>query len=86
MTAKDKDEQSFEETIKKLGDIVKRLEEGDLSLEQSLTAFEHGVALVRAAQSRLDAAQSRVDELLGVDDQGRPSTRSLESDPGRPSR
>lgn len=75
--------ESFEETIKKLGDIVRRLEEGDLSLEQSLTAFEQGVALVRAAQGRLDGAQARVDELLGVDDQGRASTRSMESDPGR---
>jgi exodeoxyribonuclease VII small subunit len=78
--------QSFEETLQKLGDIVKRLEEGDLDLEQSLTAFEQGVALVRAAQGRLDAAQARVDELLGVDEHGRPATRPLDADAGRPSR
>ena len=70
-------EASFEEAIKQLSDIVKRLEEGDLTLEQSLQAFEQGVALARAAQARLDAAEARVDELLGVDDQGRASTRPL---------
>ena len=74
-----KNEASFEDAIKKLGDIVKRLEEGELTLEQSLQAFEHGVALARAAQARLDAAEARVDELLGVDDQGRASTKPLDA-------
>ncbi|MBI2393117.1 MAG: exodeoxyribonuclease VII small subunit [Deltaproteobacteria bacterium] len=80
------DEASFEETIKKLGEIVRRLEEGELTLEQSLTAFEQGVTLLRAAQGRLDAAQARVDELLGVDEQGRATTKPMperDSDPGR---
>ncbi len=79
-------ETSFEEAIKKLAEIVKRLEDGELTLEQSLQAFEQGVALARAAQARLDAAEARVDELLGVDEQGRASTRPMadrESDPNR---
>jgi exodeoxyribonuclease VII small subunit len=81
-----KNEASFEESIKNLGDIVKRLEEGELTLEQSLQAFEQGVALARAAQARLDAAEARVDELLGVDEQGRASTKPIadrDSDPTR---
>lgn len=83
------EEATFEDAIKKLGGIVKRLEEGDLTLEQSLQAFEQGVALARAAQARLDAAEARVDELLGVDEQGRASTRPIpssetrDSDPSR---
>ena len=81
-----KTEASFEESIKQLADIVKRLEDGELTLEQSLQAFEQGVALARAAQARLDAAESRVDELLGVDEQGRASTKPIadrDSDPTR---
>jgi exodeoxyribonuclease VII small subunit len=66
---------SFEDAIRRLGEIVKRLEEGELTLEESLEAFERGVALARDAQRRLAAAESRVDELLGVDEQGRPITR-----------
>ena len=70
---------SFEESIRRLGDIVKRLEDGELTLEESLRAFEHGIALARDAQRRLDAAEARVDELLGVDEQGRPITKPLPS-------
>lgn len=78
---------SFEDSIKRLGEIVQRLEGGELSLEESLQAFEQGIALAHDAQKRLDAAEARVDELLGVDEQGRPSTRPIESgrgsDPGK---
>ena len=68
---------SFEDAIKRLSDIVKRLEEGELSLEDSLSAFERGIALARDAQQRLDAAEARVDELIGVDDKGNPVTRPM---------
>ncbi|MBL8715509.1 MAG: exodeoxyribonuclease VII small subunit [Myxococcales bacterium] len=68
-------EEPFEETLRRLTEIVKKLEEGDLSLEESLRAFEQGVSLTRAAKARLAAAQTRVDELLAVDEQGRASTR-----------
>jgi exodeoxyribonuclease VII small subunit len=68
---------SFEDAIKRLSEIVKRLEEGELSLEDSLAAFERGIALARDAQQRLDAAEARVDELIGVDDRGNPVTRPV---------
>lgn len=74
-------EESFEDSLRRLGEIVKQLEDGDLSLEESLRAFEQGVALTRAAKARLSAAQARVDELLAVDEQGRPVTRDLTRDP-----
>jgi exodeoxyribonuclease VII small subunit len=70
---------SFEEAIKRLSDIVQRLEKGDLSLEESLGLFEEGVRLSRASQERLDAAHKRVEQLLGVDDQGRARTRPFET-------
>jgi exodeoxyribonuclease VII small subunit len=53
----------FERTLAELEDTVRRLEAGDLPLEDSLSAFEKGVALVRALHSRLDAVQMRIDEL-----------------------
>jgi exodeoxyribonuclease VII small subunit len=73
---------SFEESIRRLAEIVKRLEEGELTLEESLGAFERGIALAREAQRRLDAAEARVDELIGVDEQGRPVTRPIAMDAG----
>ena len=69
---------SFEESIRQLGEIVTRLEEGEMSLEESLSAFEKGIALARQAQQRLDAAEARVEELLGVDEQNRAVTKPLD--------
>jgi exodeoxyribonuclease VII small subunit len=65
---------SFEEAIKRLSEIVQKLEKGDLPLERSLELFEEGVRLTRLSQERLDAAQKKVEELLGVDAEGRPRT------------
>ena len=65
---------TFEEAIKRLSEIVQTLERGDLPLEESLRLFEEGVKLSRMSQERLDAAQKKVEQLLGVDEQGRPRT------------
>ena len=73
------DEVSFETSAARLKDIVEQLESGELSLEASLTLFEEGVKVARAAQARLDDAEKRVEELLGVDEQGEPRTRPFES-------
>jgi exodeoxyribonuclease VII small subunit len=70
---------SFEDAIKRLSEIVQRLEKGDLSLEDSLRLFEEGVRLSRLSQDRLDAAEKRVEQLLSVDDQGQARTRPFET-------
>ncbi len=70
---------TFEEAIKRLSEIVQTLERGDLPLEESLRLFEEGVKLSRASQTRLDSAQKRVEELLGVDEQGRPKTAPFDT-------
>lgn len=54
----------FEASLKKLEEIVKRLETGSLSLEDSLKAFEEGVKLSAFCSSRLDDAERRVEILL----------------------
>ncbi len=55
---------SFEAALQNLELVVVRLEKGELSLEESLTAYEDGVRLVHAARSRLDGMQSRLEQLL----------------------
>ena len=69
---------SFEDAVKRLGEIVELLENGSLPLEQSLRLFEEGVRLARMSQARLDAAEKRVEELLTVDEEGNPIVRELD--------
>ena len=72
--------QTFEESARRLSQIVAELEGGDLPLERSLQLFEEGVRLARAAQERLEQAERRVEELLGTDAQGKPIVRDFEAD------
>jgi exodeoxyribonuclease VII small subunit len=58
------DDAPFESLMSGLESIVMKLEKGELSLEESLTAYEEGVRLVRRAQSRLDVMDKRLSELL----------------------
>jgi exodeoxyribonuclease VII small subunit len=73
---------SFEEAIARLTQIVQRLEEGELTLEESLQLFEEGVKLSRISQDRLDRAQKRVEKLLRVDEHGRAQTEPFETSEG----
>ena len=54
----------FENALKKLEDVVRRLEEGDLSLEDSLKAFEEGVKHAAFCTTKLDEAEKKVELLL----------------------
>lgn len=58
--AKDK----FEEALGRLEDIVKKMESGDMTLEESLKAFEEGIKLARLCSRKLDEAERRVEILL----------------------
>ncbi|MSP26075.1 MAG: exodeoxyribonuclease VII small subunit [Myxococcales bacterium] len=69
---------SFEASAERLTDIVKVLESGEISLEESLRLFEEGVRVARAAQHRLDRAERRVEELLGLDAEGEPEKRPID--------
>ncbi|MGM0382724.1 MAG: exodeoxyribonuclease VII small subunit [Thermodesulfobacteriota bacterium] len=62
-------EKKFEDAINELEDIVKRLESGDLPLEESLRIFEKGVALSRFCFKILEEAEKRV-SILMKDEQG----------------
>ncbi|HEU0129857.1 MAG TPA: exodeoxyribonuclease VII small subunit [Mycobacteriales bacterium] len=55
------EEQSYEEARAELEDVVRRLEAGGLSLEESLALWERGEALARTCQDWLDGARARLD-------------------------
>jgi exodeoxyribonuclease VII small subunit len=54
----------FEGSLAELEAIVERLEQGELSLDESLQQFERGVQLTRACQSALKQAEHKVEILL----------------------
>ena len=56
-------ELKFEEAMTQLEEVVRKLETGDVPLEDSLAAFERGVKLVRILHARLDAVQEKIEEL-----------------------
>ncbi|MEA2109878.1 MAG: exodeoxyribonuclease VII small subunit [Pseudomonadota bacterium] len=61
--------QSFETALKKLEEVVEKLESGEVSLDQSLKLFEQGITLVRQCSKRLDEVESKV-QVLVSDERG----------------
>jgi exodeoxyribonuclease VII small subunit len=70
-------QQSFENSLAELEKIVRRLEDGDLSLDESLKLFEDGVRLSRECQERLAAAEKRI-EVLTRDENGHASLEEVD--------
>jgi exodeoxyribonuclease VII small subunit len=60
---------TFEDALARLEQIVDRLEQGNLPLEESLKAYEEGVGLARRCARYLDEAERRI-ELLTRDESG----------------
>ena len=59
----EKEQPPFDELLSELEAHVRRLEAGDLPLEEALATFEKGIELTRDCHERLDAADRRVVEL-----------------------
>ena len=57
----------FETSLAELQTLVERLESGELSLEDSLGAFEQGIRLTRDCQAALAQAEQKVQQLLERD-------------------
>ena len=70
-------DKSFEEALRELEEIVNRLEQGDLPLEEALQFFEDGVKLSRYCHTKLDEAQKRV-EILLKDESGKVTAQPFE--------
>jgi exodeoxyribonuclease VII small subunit len=73
----------FETAIAELESIVKRLEQGDLPLEQSLELYERGVQLSRFCHAKLEEAERRIEVL---DERGElgPAPASLDASGAHP--
>lgn len=58
----------FEDALKKLEKIVSELEDGDLSLDESLARYEEGISLSKMCAKKLEAAKKKVELLLKNED------------------
>lgn len=59
---------SYEEAREELVDVVRRLEAGGTTLEESLALWERGEELARVCQRWLDGARARLDEVLAAEE------------------
>ncbi|MDQ7783392.1 MAG: exodeoxyribonuclease VII small subunit [Desulfomonilaceae bacterium] len=66
--ARDKDEapENFDQALEKLRSIVEKIEQGGLSLDESLSLFEEGIGLSRRLFEILNRSEGRVEELLAT--------------------
>lgn len=79
MAAKNKEEK-FEDILERLKDLVRELESGDCSLEDSIKKFEEGMNLARSCQDRLTQAEQKIEVLLQADKEGVRTGAFAESD------
>ena len=63
---------SFEDALRALEDVVRKLESGDVPLEQSIDLYERGEQLRKHCQARLDSAQARIEKIVAGPD-GKPA-------------
>ncbi len=65
--AKKKATPDFEKALAELEALVEKMEQGDMSLEESLKSFERGIQLTRTCQQALEEAEQKVEQLLAED-------------------
>lgn len=68
MTKEEIKKLTFEQALARLEETVRRLENGDVPLDESLSLFEEGIALVKLCNGKLDAAEQKVVKLKIGDD------------------
>jgi exodeoxyribonuclease VII small subunit len=69
---------TFEQSLKRLEEIVHLLEEGELGLNESLERYEEGIKLLRQSYDLLQRAERRIELLSGVDAAGNPVTQPFD--------
>ncbi len=68
----------FEESLTELEQLIERMEQGNLPLEDSLHLFERGVQLTRSCQKSLKEAEQKVRILL--EENGEPTLKPFTDD------
>ena len=77
MARKESVNQSFELALENLEQVVEQLETGELSLEDSLAAFERGVGLVKHCNQKLNEVERKI-EILVKDKEGKLQLKNFE--------
>ena len=62
----DKTPPTFEESYAQLEEVVRQLERGELTLDESMALFEKGIKLAQLCEARLDKAEQKVSQLAGI--------------------
>ena len=78
MAKREQSDKKFESALEELESVVEQLESGELSLEDSLTAFERGVGLVNYCNQKLVEVEKKVEVLLR-DKAGRLQLKTLDA-------
>ncbi len=72
MTPSPSDSLAFEKALSELERILRNLEDGSTTLEESLAQYERGVTLLKGCYDQLRSAEQRILKLAGVDGDGKP--------------
>jgi exodeoxyribonuclease VII small subunit len=70
---------SFEQSLVELEQTVRKLEDGQLGLEQALESYEQGIGLLKHCYGLLERAEKRIQVLRGLDANGQPITGELDT-------
>ena len=69
---------SFEDALRALEEVVRKLESGEVPLDDSISLYERGEQLRAHCQARLDAAQARIDKIVQGPDGSAQSTQPFD--------
>ena len=72
---------SFEQALKALEEVVRKLEAGEVPLDESIDLYERGEKLRLHCQKRLDAAQARIETIVAGPDGRLVATRPFDTGP-----
>ena len=72
------DNPTFENALTELEQVLRALEDGATTLEESLARYERGVGLLKICYGHLRTAETRITQLAGVDSEGKPITKAFE--------
>jgi exodeoxyribonuclease VII small subunit len=81
MTPSPSESPSFEEALSELERILRSLDDGATTLEESLSRYERGVSLLKHCYAQLRDAQQRIQMVAGIDPEGNPQLQPFQHSP-----
>ncbi len=74
----DDEQPTFEESLERLEQIVRQLEQGRLGLSESLECYGEGIKYLKQCFQTLESAERKIELLAGVDAEGNPVTEAFD--------